>query len=267
MARYIFEAAIEGATTLGRDTQRVTRWKQALALLPDYPTTKTQDPVVVDVEGAPPINYNITVPATPVFPGDVVTWQDPASTRALFKRTIESIQWNGNNSMVMLGVARARLDMPDTLDWMREEVLARLRPNGTLTLNRLGARFNANGHYTEQFAATMVLSELLVQSVGDVIRVFPAWPKERDARFHHLRTQGGFLVSAAMIDGKIGRIEVKSTVGGPLRIVSPWKNVTVYHADTASRQSLVLDAQNIGQLSTQPGAHLIFEPQAKGTER
>ncbi|NQV34227.1 MAG: hypothetical protein HQ515_16150, partial [Phycisphaeraceae bacterium] len=33
MARYIFEAAIEGATTLGRDTQRVTRWKQALALL------------------------------------------------------------------------------------------------------------------------------------------------------------------------------------------------------------------------------------------
>ncbi len=72
------------------------------------------------------------------------------------------MRWNGNNSMVMLAVARARLDMPGTLAWMRAEVEARLRSNGTLTLNRRGANFNNYGHYTEQFAATMVLSELLL---------------------------------------------------------------------------------------------------------
>ncbi len=263
MARYIFEAAIEGATTLQCDAALVARWQQALALLPDYPTTQTGKPVVVDVEGAPPINYNITVPATPVFPGDVVTWQSPAAQRALFKRTIESIEWNGNNAMVMLGVARARLNMPGTLDWIGKEIQARLRPNGTLTLNRLGAHFNAFGHYTEQFGTTMVLSEMLVQSVGDVIRAFPAWPKDRNARFQHLRTQGGFLVSASMQDSKISRIEIKSTVGGPLRIVSPWKHATVTRSDTASRQSLTLNAQGMAHIPTHQDETLIFEPQKK----
>ncbi|MCF7975822.1 MAG: hypothetical protein K9N55_18540 [Phycisphaerae bacterium] len=260
MARYILGAAIEGAETLNRDAPWVTRWRQALALLPDYPTTQTDAPVVVDVEGAPPINYNITVPATPVFPGDVVTWQAPAARRALFKRTIESIQWNGNNSMVMLGVARARLDMPGTLDWMVEEVQARLRPNGTLTLSRRGAPFNSFGHYTEQFGATMVLSELLVQSVGDVIRVFPAWPEERHARFRDLRTQGGFLVSSRLREGRITRIEVKSTQGGPLRLVSPWKQISVSRGSQTAGQLLVLDTQGIAQVSTRPNEALVFEP-------
>ena len=258
MAQFVFSAAIEGATTLQCDTHLVTRWQQARALLPDYPTTQTETPVVVDVEGAEPINYNITVPATPVFPADIVTWQAPAAQRTLFKRTIDSIQWNGNNSMVMLGVARARLDMPDTLDWMREEVQSRLRPNGSLTLNRRGARFNEFGHYTEQFAATMVLSELLIQSVDDVIRVFPVWPRERDARFCRLRTQGGVLVSSDMKSGKIDRIEIASTVGGPLRIVSPWKQMTVCRSGQMSGRSLVLDAQGIAKVSTEPGDRFTF---------
>ena len=259
MARYILKAAIEGATTLRRDPELVTRFRRVLALLPDYPCTQAEKPVVVDVEDAPPTNYNIVVPTTPVFPCDVVTWQSSAGQRELFSRTIESIQWNGNNSMVMLGVARARLDMPGTLDWIREEVKARLRPNGTLTLNRLGAHFNSFGHYTEQFAATMVLSELLLQSVDDVIRVFPAWPEQQDARFQRLRTQGGFLVSSSLVAGKIDSVEVESTAGGPLRLVSPWKKIAVRPSTEIQSRSLAPDADGIVQLSTHPGDRLIFE--------
>ena len=257
MVRYTLQAAIEGATILRQDPDLVTRFRAALAVLPDYPCTQAERPVVVDVQDAPPIEYNITVPTTPVFPGDVVTWQSPDEQRELFARTLESIRWNGNNSMVMLGVARARLDMPETLDWMREEVKARLRPNGTLTLNRLGAHFNSFGHYTEQFAATMVLSELLLQSVNDVIRVFPAWPRQRDARFQRLRAQGGFLVSSSCIAGKIESIEVESTVGGPLRLVSPWPRLIVHAAEAVSRP-LTPDAQGIVQMPTRPGNRWMF---------
>ena len=71
MFRYVFQAAIEGAQTLGRDADLVSRWKEATALLPDYPLSGDEPTVVVDVEGAPPIQYNISVPATPVFPA---TW-------------------------------------------------------------------------------------------------------------------------------------------------------------------------------------------------
>ena len=259
MARYILQAAIEGAMTLGRDGDLVTRFRAVLAQLPDYPFTQAEEPVVVDVADAPPINYNIVVPTTPIYPGDVVTWQSSAEQRELFSRTLASIQWNGNNSMVMLGVARSRLDMPGTLDWMRDEVKARLRPNGTLTLNRLGARFNSFGHYTEQFAATMVLSELLLQSVADVIRVFPAWPRQRDARFQRLRAQGGFLVSSSLTAGKIDSIAVESTAGGPLRLVSPWRKVAVRASTERPSRLLIRDAQGIVQLPTRPGDRFIFE--------
>lgn len=258
MVRYTLQAAIEGATTLGRDEDLVTRLKAALAVLPDYPRTQAEKPIVVDVQDAPPIEYNITVPTTPVFPGDVVTWQSPAGQRELFTRTLESIRWNGNNSIVMLGVARARMDMPDTLEWMRTEVKARLRPNGTLTLNRLGAGFNDFGHYTEQFGATMVLSELLLQSVDDVIRVFPAWPRHRDARFERLRTQGGFLVSSSLGAGEVESIEVESTVGGTLQLVSPWPRIAAQTSTEPTARPLTPDNRGIVRLPTRTRDRWIF---------
>ncbi|MEN6423906.1 MAG: hypothetical protein ABFE13_00975 [Phycisphaerales bacterium] len=266
MVRYTLQAAIEGATTLGRDQDLVTRFRAVLALLPDYPCTQADRPIVVDVEGAPPIDYNIVVPTTPVFPGDVVTWQSSAEQRALFSQTLESIQWNGNNSMVMLGVARARLDMPGTLDWMREEIKARLRPNGTLTLNRFGAHFNSFGHYTEQFAATMVLSELLLQSVADAIRVFPAWPRQQNARFRSLRAQGGFLVSSGLTDGSIDAIVVESTAGGLLRLTSPWQRIAVRPSPEGSSRPLTPDAQGIVQVPTRPGDRWVFKEDRMGDE-
>lgn len=259
MFRYIFRAAIEGATTLGRDEELVTRWKNALERLPDYPTTKGPEAIVVDMQGAPPITYNIAVPAVPVFPADVVTWWSPGEQKRLFARTIQRCRWNGNNSIIILGVARARLSMPGTPDWLRAEVKARLRPNKTITLNRLGAGFNNFGHYTEQFAATMAVSELLLQSVGDIIRVFPAWPKDKPARFENLRAQGGFLVSAQQADGKVRHVKVTSTVGGKLRLLSPWPKVTVRRGGGKS-ESLKADKRGIVTLDTRLGEELTFAP-------
>ncbi|HUT94554.1 MAG TPA: hypothetical protein VMY37_34175 [Thermoguttaceae bacterium] len=259
MFRYTLEAAIEGAETLGRDAELVGRWKWALSRLPPYPTSGDAPPIVVDVEDAPPISYNIAVPAVPVFPGDVVTWWSPAAEKERFARTIDGLKWNGNNSAIILSVARARLSMPGTLDWMREELDARLRPNGTLTLNRNEPRygFNRYGHYTEQFGASMAVSELLVQSVGDVVRVFPAWPKERDARFDKLRAQGGFLVSAEQKGGRITQVTISSTVGGRLRLLSPWPTICVRRAGKKPIE-LAPDGRGVVEMDTPVGERLTF---------
>lgn len=261
MARYTLQAAIEGAATLARDGELVAKWKRALIRLPRYPTTGDEPPIVVDVEDAPPITYNIAVPATPVFPGDVVTWFSPEGEKTLFARTIDGLRWNGNNSSIMLSVARARLSMAGTTDWVRQELIARLRPNGTLTLNRLHPPQGINdfGHYTEQFAASLAVSELLLQSVGDVIRVFPAWPKDLDARFQSLRAQGGFLVSSQQEDGKIGTIEVVSTAGGTLRLVSPWPRIRI-RGDDGTSQYLQPDAHGIVSCTTKPGQRFTLQP-------
>jgi hypothetical protein len=260
MFRYLFEAAIEGARTLDRDAEWVAKWEASIGLLPPYPTTGGSEPVVVDVLDAPPTTYNIAVPATPVFPCDVVTWRSPADERALFARTIETLEWNGTNSTFMLGVSRARLGMPGAFDWLRDRMLVRARANGTLALNLPGHRVNGFGHYTEQFSAAMAICEWLAQSVGDVVRVFPAWPADRDARFAHLRTQGGFLVTASHADGRVGELAIESTVGGRLRLVSPWAAGVSVKRDGGPAQRLTADAEGIVEIETKAGERMVFEP-------
>jgi hypothetical protein len=257
--RFTLEAAMEAAQTLGRDAVLVERFQRALKRLPPYPLNG-DPPRVVDVEGAPPIEYNIPVPANPVFPADVVTWQSPKEERALFARTIEGLRWNGNNAMVMLAVARARLSMANTQEWLREEVQQRLRPNGTLTLNRRKPPhpFNDFGHYTEQFGAAMAVSELLLQSVGDVIRLFPALSPGCRASFVNLRTQGGFLVTASGRREVVETLNIVSTVGGTLRLLSPWTAIEVKRGPRGKWQALTSDKDGVVTVTTKAGETLEF---------
>ncbi|MFO7975785.1 MAG: hypothetical protein R6V12_14255, partial [Candidatus Hydrogenedentota bacterium] len=125
--KMVFDAAIEGAETLEIDADKVSRWRAARALLPDYPRYGEEEPIIVDVEGASPITYNIPVPTTPVFPADQVGWFSPPEVREIFRRTAAGLRHNGNNAPIMLAVAKARLGMPDTHEWLRTEILWRER--------------------------------------------------------------------------------------------------------------------------------------------
>jgi len=256
--RFTFRAAIEAATIMGCAPELVARFKRALTRLPDYPTTKGDRPLVVDVEDAPPIEYNLAVPAVPVFPGEQVTWFSGDAEKQLFTRTIDGLRWNGNNSAIMLAVARARLSLPGSWQWLKDELAARSRPNGTITLNRLGNSINNYGHYTEQFATTMAVGELLIQSVDGIVRVFPAWPKEKSACFENLRAVGGFLVAAEQAGGAVRQVAVTSTTGGRLRIVSPWPAATVQRSARAAPAPLKPDGCGLVEIETQAGERLLF---------
>ena len=65
------------------------------------------------------------------------------------------------------------------------------------------------------------LQEMLLQSHTGTVRIFPAIPPSwKDVSFRTLRTEGAFLVSAAMRDGKVSEVKVCSPVGGPLRVLN-----------------------------------------------
>lgn len=267
LIRYILRAAIEAAGLVGRDEPLVERFKTALQRLPDYPLSSDEPAIVVDVEGAPPTTYNIPVPATPVFPGNVVTWWSEEQQKQLFARTIDQLQWNGNNATIMLAIARARLSMAGTQEWLRNEIVARLRSNGTLSLNRLQPpqRFNDFGHYTEQFGVGMAVSELLLQSVDDVIRIFPALAAGTGAGFTNLRSQGGFLISAAGSPEALKSLQVHSLYGGPLRLASPWPRLQMRRDGESTFHTLELDQRGVAEIETGPGEKMLFrgEPQSR----
>ncbi len=251
-ARLALKAAIESAGLLGVDVSLADRWQQTLNKLPDYPRTTGASPVILDVAGVTPTTYNVPVPALPVYPAGEITWFSPASERQIFTNTITRLASNGNNDLIILAGARARLSMPDAWTWTRRQFLARQRPNGTLTLNVLGSSFNAYGHYTEQFAASSIINEMLMQSVGDTLRLFPAWPSDKDARFENLRAQGGFLVSADLTTGQVTAFTVSSTAGGRLRFLNPWSSAP-RALKNGIAATLAMDGNGIYALDTAVG--------------
>lgn len=67
--------------------------------------------------------------------------------------------------------------------------------------------------------AAKSLQDMLIQSWGNCIRVFPALPsKWNNVTIHNLRAEGAFLVSASRKNGKTQWVRVKSLAGEPCRI-------------------------------------------------
>ncbi len=71
-------------------------------------------------------------------------------------------------------------------------------------------------------SAANAISELLLQSWGGKIRIFPAVPdKWKEASFDQLRTQGAFLVSAARQNGQTQWVKIRSLAGEPCVVKIP----------------------------------------------
>ena len=248
-SKHTLKAAIQGAKVLSVDPDLVKRWTTSLNKLPYYSVSGE----VVKV-GDRENGYNIITPIVPMFPAEQVSWFSPESEKALFKRSIEWIKnrYNLNNSVVMLNVARARLSMTDdawndTKTWFK----GKEQPNGLFY-------WKAHGFYmSEQTAVSGLINEFLIQSVDDIIRIFPAWPKNKDAEFINLRTRGGFLVAAKQKDGTISNLKVESTIGGELRMVSPWSAINVKIAGSVPIP-LIPDSMGVVHVTTKKGQKLEF---------
>lgn len=75
--------------------------------------------------------------------------------------------------------------------------------------------------------------DLLLQSWGDKIRVFPAVPASwQDASFRDLRAVGGFIVSSAQENGVTRWVSIRSESGEPCVLKVPdWKGPVEIRAD------------------------------------
>ncbi len=76
-------------------------------------------------------------------------------------------------------------------------------------------------------ALDMGIQEMLMQSHEGVIRLFPCWPTNQNARFGTLRASGAFLISAMLRDRRIGDILITSERGRSCTIVNPWPGRSV----------------------------------------
>ena len=61
-----------------------------------------------------------------------------------------------------------------------------------------------------------------MQGHEGVIRLFPVWPRDLDARFGDLRAVGAFLVSADLRGGAVSGVRIRSEKGRDCTVLNPW---------------------------------------------
>lgn len=78
-------------------------------------------------------------------------------------------------------------------------------------------------------SAATAITEMLLQSWGETIRLFPAVPDAwKTCSFNKLRAEGGFDVSASMENGVLKWVEIHSDAGLPCRVNLPqWDKVFI----------------------------------------
>ena len=103
------------------------------------------------------------------------------------------------------------------------------------------------------FAAAAALMEMLLQSYGGVIRLFPGVPPAwRNARFAGLRAEGAFLVSAQLSDGAVAEEKIVSEKGVPCRIQNPFSGKQVVLEEMGNRK-MVRMRGTVLEFATMPG--------------
>ena len=82
-------------------------------------------------------------------------------------------------------------------------------------------------------AVPSCINEMLLQGYEGVIRLFPVWPKDKDASFRNLRAHGAFLVSSSCKNNVIEYVTLISEKGRTCKIENPWGDTAciVVHAD------------------------------------
>lgn len=224
LTRYLLRSAAAAAEILGQDADEAAHWKKAADRLALYPTfASPAGPVWVDVAGAPPIEYNIPAPLSPVFWGDDVGMDSPAEDLAIARRTLDQIRVWAPHRGYLDSCVRPRLGI--------------YRPGGWMGAQNLLVSYQA-------------------------IHIFPAVPPRSEIRMEEFAAEGGFRVSAERTcGGDIRNVRIRSLLGGECRVASPWPNRTVRVTVEGGNGPLVQSAAACLSFATEAGKSYRLVPQ------
>lgn len=264
--KFTLNAAKRAAEIMGNQ-KLADRCAANLATMPAYPAEMdpSQGGTVIGqwLGGGLPKYMNIGSEVMPLFPTDDVTWMSDGAQRDLLARTINHSEkvTHHINSNVTMNIARARLGLGG-------EAIANAKkcfgPDSDISAEQPNGLFywKIHGYYlSEQVCIARFVSELLLQSAGDVIRVFPAWPSGIDGKFSRLLAQGGFEVSAERVADVVRNVTIKSTAGGALTIANPWPEspVKVVAKSSGASVSTTRSAHGVA-FPTTAGETYLFSP-------
>ena len=233
LLRWLFGALDEMARELGEGAEGA-RWRSTLARLATLSRQADGGGFMVSPDEQLAESHRHLSHLMAIHPLGLVSVEGPAEDRRTIAASLDQLaalgtrQWVGY-SFAWAAAMEARAGRPDPawqyLDtYLRAFILRNgFHANGDQTRSGL-SNFTYRPFTLEgNFAAAQAVHEMLLQSWGGVVRVFPAVPEAwKDAAFTNLRAEGGFIVSATRRGGAATEVSVSATRDGELRLRDPW---------------------------------------------
>ena len=249
LMRWLFAAATECAAELDL-MQEKDHWQEILQELPDFALSPEDGRLLVAPNIALPFSHRHFSHLVAVYPLGLYQWEKGQKDRQVIQGALNELErlgtdyWTGY-SFAWLASLAARGKNGE-----KAEKALEIFSRAFCSINS----FHLNGDQTKSgyskftyrpftlegnMAAAAGLQEMLIQSYGGVIRVFPAIPKSwQDVGFYQLRAEGAFLISAVKKSGEVRKVEIYSEIGGELVVENPFVD-----------QEIKIDLKNCTQIS------------------
>ena len=233
-ARYALRAAIWSSEALSTDAELRAQWQDRL----DHAAGDNGQPPY-KLAGVVKYFYETNAPEfgdgqpyhTPPHEASPQPW--PPITDGL------NTWYSGQYPVAAMGNLRQGGLDPERAYLGMKYIIERWRhPNGIIWAMSVG-NYGHAGAWTETLGVAAPLQEMMLQTNGGVLRIFPCWPKAVAASFRTFRAEGAFLVSASWADGAVTSVEILSEKGGPCRLYSPWD--TKPKVETAAGKAVAVD--------------------------
>lgn len=216
----LFNGILKMSKELNVDEELGEKWSDIITHLPEFPHYIRN--------GQKVFKYN----------EDSYEWRDINGTPVKFIYPFNCIGLDSDEEL--LEIARNTLEQKDYLFLNRnaycEYVQMRAHVNcdaektyktmieGCTKLSYSNRYMTAHRGGIEDFSAIPAgINEMMLQGYEGVIRVFPSWPANKDAKFANLRAYGAFLVSSEIKNNKVVFIEIISEKGKELTLQNPWE--------------------------------------------
>lgn len=239
LCRMLFKGIIDMSSFLDRDADKLEKWNHILTHLSEIPTVEVNGVIRVKACEGGNGSGSRTAPGFGrvmahglVFPsGAFGPMKDPEFARILLDEVrrwndpVDSsyewcdVRWDhlGNGFETYYAcAARLGYDGEELISELKKRIRKTAQPN--LWIEQSGGGI-------ECFSAVpSCINEMLLQGYEGIIRVFPVWPKKRDASFTNLRAHGAFLVSSSCKNGEVEYVTIVSEKGRTCNIENPWGN-------------------------------------------
>lgn len=251
LMRWLFTSLQQMAATLGK-SKDAARWRRVFDRLDDFAVETPSNQDAADADWLPTSGGLMLSPdealteshrhfahLMPIYPLGLLHMEGDERDRRIIHQSIATLDLLGSGqwicfSYVWMACLAARCGMP-------QRALHNLRCFIDGFTSRNG--FNVNGDIHDMglcafkgavvtletnFGAAQAVHEMLLQSWGGKLRVFPALPDRwAGASFNDLRAEGGFKVSAKRKGGRTVRVKIAATVDGELVLRDPFDGAKV----------------------------------------